>query len=164
MYVDGGSEGFMFGVGLTYNGVNGVMKKSDRDVLGGNIDIIYRVGNLQFTNKFTAQQTKYNNPIVPFSDYAQANPYFKKYDENGQISKFLANNDYEKQVGNPLYNDALNSRDATKEMKYSNNFIAEYNPLKELKLRAKFGLTQTTSENELFYSCLLYTSDAADEL
>lgn len=152
LYVDGGSEGFMFGVGLTYNGVNGVMKKSDRDVLGGNIDIIYRVGNLQFTNKFTAQQTKYNNPIVPFSDYAQANPYFKKYDENGQISKFLANNDYEKQVGNPLYNDALNSRDATKEMKYSNNFIAEYNPLKELKLRAKFGLTQTTSENELFYS------------
>ena len=48
------------------------MKESDRDVLGANIDLIYRVGKLQFTNKFTAQQTKYSNPIVPFSDYAQA--------------------------------------------------------------------------------------------
>lgn len=152
VYVDGGSEGFMFGVGLNYNGVDGVMKESDRDVMGGNIDLIYRVGKLQFTNKFTAQQTKYSNPIVPFSTYASANPYYKKYDEDGNVSRFLANNDYEPYVGNPLYNASLNSRDDTQEMAYTNNFIAEYNPSMDFKLRAKFGLSQTTSENEYFIS------------
>ena len=81
LYADGGAGGFMFGIGLNYNGVTGVMKESDRDVLGANLDLIYRVGKLQFTNKFTAQQTKYTNPIVPFSDYAQPSPYYKKYNE-----------------------------------------------------------------------------------
>ena len=61
------------------------MKKSDRDVLGANLDLIYRVGKLQFTNKFTAQQTKYSNPIVPFSDYVRANPYYKKYNERSAL-------------------------------------------------------------------------------
>ena len=152
VYVDGGSDGFMFGVGLNYNGVNGVMKKSNREVMGGNIDLIYRVGKLQFTNKFTAQSTTYSDPTVTFATYAAASPYYKKYDEDGNIPKFLANNDYEPTVGNPLYNDALNSRDDTEQMAYTNNFIAEYNPSIDFKLRAKFGLSQTTSENEYFIS------------
>ena len=152
VYIDGGAGGFMFGLGLTYNGVNGVMKDSDRDVLGGNLDLVYRVGKLQFTNKFTAQQTKYNNPIVPFSDYAQASPYYKKYNEYGEVERWLSNNEYEMNVGNPLYNASLNSRDDTRELQLSNYFIAEYNPIKELKLRARFGLTSLSSENEVFYS------------
>ena len=138
LYADGGAGGFMFGIGLNYNGVTGVMKGSDRDVLGANIDLIYRVGKLQFTNKFTAQQTKYTNPIVPFSDYAEASPYYKKYNEDGEVERWLSNNDYEPNVGNPLYNASLNSRDETKDFQLSDYFIAEYNPVKELKLRARF--------------------------
>lgn len=152
VYVDGGSDGFMFGVGLNYNGVNGVMKKSDRDVTGGNLDLIYRVGSLQFTNKFTAQKTTYANPIVPFSEYAAASPYFKKVNEEGIPGKYLANNDYEQAIGNPLYNDALNSRDDHKELQFSNYFTAEYSPVKDLKLRAKMGITWSDREHELFYS------------
>lgn len=152
LYADGGAGGFMFGIGLNYNGVTGVMKGSDRDVLGANLDLIYRVGDLQFTNKFTAQQTKYNNPIVPFSDYSSANPYYKKYNEEGEVERWLSNNDYEKEVGNPLYNASLNSRNETTEMQFSDYFIAEYNPVKALKLRARFGLTSLSSENEMFYS------------
>lgn len=152
VYADGGAGGFMFGIGLNYNGVTGVMKDSDRDVLGANLDLIYRVGKLQFTNKFTAQQTKYTNPIVPFSDYAEANPYYKKYNEDGEVERWLSNNDYEKEVGNPLYNAALNSRDETTQMQFSDYFIAEYNPTTDFKLRARFGLTSLSSENEIFYS------------
>lgn len=152
LYADGGAGGFMFGIGLNYNGVTGVMKESDRDVIGANLDLIYRVGALQFTNKFTAQQTNYNDPIVPFSDYAQASPYFKKYNEAGEVERWLANNDYEEEIGNPLYNASLNSRDETKQFQLSDYFIAEYNPTKELKLRGRFGFTQLTAEHELFYS------------
>lgn len=152
LYADGGAGGFMFGIGLNYNGVTGVMEGSDRDVLGANLDLIYRVGKLQFTNKFTAQQTKYSNPIVPFSDYAQASPYYKKYNEDGEVERWLSNNEYEEKVGNPLYNASLNSRDDTEEVQLSDYFIAEYNPTNDFKLRARFGLTSLSSENEVFYS------------
>lgn len=152
LYLDGGSGGFLFGIGLNYNKTNGVMKKSNRDVYGGNIDLTYRVGKLQFSNKFTAQQTNADNPIVSFAQYAAANPYYKKYDDEGNISKFLANNDYETRVGNPMYNDNLNSRDGSRQLMLSDYFQMEYNPLKELRLRAKFGLTHYNKDNENFVS------------
>lgn len=152
VYLDGGSNGFMFGIGLTYNGVQGVMKKSDREVYGGNLDLTYRVNKLLFTNKFTAQVTDYNDPIVSFSQYAQANPYFKKYNDEGIVEKFLANNNYEPRIGNPIYNDQLNSRDHTQQLTLSNFFSAEYNPITELRLRARVGITHTTSEKDKFTS------------
>lgn len=120
--------------------------------MGANIDLTYRVGRLQFTNKFTAQQTKTDNPIVSFSEYAAANPYFKKYDEEGKVSKLLDNNRIEGAVGNPLYNDSQNSRNEGKDLMLSNFLIAEYSPITDLKLRARFGLTHTNSKGDNFIS------------
>lgn len=152
LYLDGGSGGFLFGIGLNYNKTNGVMKKSNRDVYGGNIDLTYRVGKLQFSNKFTAQQTNAKNPTVSFSEYASANPYYKKYDDEGKITKFLANNDYEPRIGNPMYNDNLNSRNETRQLMLSDYFQVEYNPIKELKLRGKLGITHYDKDAENFIS------------
>ena len=152
LYFDGGSEGFLFGIGLNYNNVDGVMKKSNRTVYGANIDLTYRVGKLQFSNKFTAQKTLTDNPIVSFSEYAAANPYFKKYDENGEVSKYLANNYYEGVIGNPMYNDRLNSRDNGSQLMLSDYLMAEYNPFKDLKIRGKFGITYYDKDADKFLS------------
>ena len=67
----GGDEHFMFGLGGAYNGVTGVMKESNRQVLSGNIDLIYRVSKFQFSNKFSVSTTDYDNPVVSFSVYAK---------------------------------------------------------------------------------------------
>lgn len=152
LYLEGGADGFLFGIGLNYNNVDGVMKKSNREVYGANLDLTYRVGKLQFSNKATAQKTNTKNPTVSFSDYAAANPYFKKYDENGEINKYLANNMYEGTIGNPMYNDNLNSRDEGAQLMLSDYFIAEYAPLKDLKLRGKFGITYYDRNTEQFTS------------
>ena len=152
LYLEGGADGFLFGIGLNYNNVDGVMKKSNREVYGANLDLTYRVGKLQFSNKATAQTTNTKNPTVSFSDYAAANPYFKKYDENGEINKYLANNMYEGTIGNPMYNDNLNSRDEGAQLMLSDYFIAEYTPLKDLKLRGKFGITYYDRNTEQFTS------------
>ena len=152
LYLDGGSDGFLFGIGLNYNNVDGVMKKSNREVYGANIDLTYRVGKLNFSNKFTAQKTNTTDPTVSFSEYASANPYYKKYDENGEITKFLANNQYEPTIGNPMYNDNLNSRSANNQLMLSDYLMAEYTPIKDLKLRAKFGLTHYNKNSENFIS------------
>lgn len=151
VYAEGGQGGFLFGIGVNYNGTTGVMKQSNRESYGGNIDIIYRVNKLKFQNQFTATYTNSENPIVAFSEYAAANPYYKKTDENGEISKWLEYDDFAK-AANPLYNASLNSRDKTSNLALSNYFIAEYMPIETVKIRAKFGLTHTNGEGENFQS------------
>ena len=59
-------------------------------------------------------------------------PTTKKRDEEGNIGKWLENNDYTK-AANPLWNTSQNSRDEGKQLALSNYFVAEYTPLEALK-------------------------------
>ena len=151
LYIEGGEGSFLFGIGAGYNGISGVMEKSNREVISGNIDLIYRIKKFQFSNKFSMTNTKIKNPIVDFSDYAAANPYYKKRDEEGNIGKWLENNDYTK-AANPLWNASQNSRDEGKQLALSNYFVAEYTPLEALKVRARFGISYGNDDTEKFIS------------
>ena len=147
LYIEGGEGSFLFGIGAGYNGISGVMEKSNREVISGNIDLIYRIKKFQFSNKFSMTNTKIKNPIVDFSEYAAANPYYKKRDEEGNIGKWLENNDYTK-AANPLWNASQNSRDEGKQLALSNYFVAEYTPLEALKVRARFGISYGNDDTE----------------
>ena len=151
LYIEGGEGSFLFGIGAGYNGISGVMEKSNREVISGNIDLIYRIKKFQFSNKFSMTNTKIKNPIVDFSEYAAANPYYKKRDEEGNIGKWLENNDYTK-AANPLWNASQNSRDEGKQPALSNYFVAEYTPLEALKVRARFGISYGNDDTEKFIS------------
>ena len=151
IYIEGGEGSFLFGIGAGYNGISGVMEKSNREVISGNIDLIYRIKKFQFSNKFSMPNTKIKNPIVDFSEYAAANPYYKKRDEEGNIGKWLENNDYTK-AANPLWNASQNSRDEGKQLALSNYFVAEYTPLEALKVRARFGISYGNDDTEKFIS------------
>ena len=151
LYIEGGEGSFLFGIGAGYNGISGVMEKSNREVISGNIDLIYRIKKFQFSNKFSMTNTKIKNPIVDFSEYAAANPYYKKRNEEGNIGKWLENNDYTK-AANPLWNASQNSRDEGKQLALSNYFVAEYTPLEALKVRARFGISYGNDDTEKFIS------------
>lgn len=151
LYVQGGEGNFIFGLGAGYNGNSGVMNKSLREVVSGNIDLIYRVSKFQFSNKFSMNVTNMTNPIVSFSEYANANPYFKKRNDDGTVEKWLENNDYF-QSPNPLYNDNLNSRDEGKNVSISNYFVAEFMPTNAWKVRGRFGYTYGNNDTENFLS------------
>lgn len=151
LYIEGGEGSFLFGIGAGYNGISGVMEKSNREVISGNIDLIYHIKKFQFSNKFSMTNTKIKNPIVDFSEYAAANPYYKKRDEEGNIGKWLENNDYTK-AANPLWNASQNSRDEGKQLALSNYFVAEYTPLEALKVRARFGISYGNDDTEKFIS------------
>ena len=114
LYVQGGEGRFLFGLGVGYNGISGVMKESLREIISGNIDLIYRMEKFQFSNKFSINVTDIENPVVPFQSYAEANPYFKKRNKDGIVEKWLEKNDYF-EAFNPLWNDNLNSRNEGKE-------------------------------------------------
>lgn len=125
-----------YGLGLNYTNIDGVMKESRRQVLSGNLDLLYRKNKLSFSNKLTVDYTKTNDPIVPFSEYAQANPYYPKYTEGGGIEKWLeypetTNGMFaestEVWVGNPLWNASLNSYDHGNTFSVRDNFQMEWN-------------------------------------
>lgn len=156
IYAEGGEEKIRYGIGLSYGGVQGVMKDSDRETLGGNIDLIYRTGKFQFSNKLTIDYQKTNDPTVSFAEYAAANPYYKKTNDEGQIEKYLYYYRNEltgetEAIGNPLWNAHLNNYDTGDKFGFTNNFILEWFVTEDFRMRGKFGITHAsaTSENRL---------------
>ena len=154
LYVQGGEGSFLFGLGAGYNGNSGVMKDSKREIVSGNLDLIYRVSKFQFSNKMSFNLTKMENPVVPFSDYANANPYYKKQNDDGSIEKWLEKRDRPQRIraANPLWNASQNSRDEGKSLTFQNYFVAEYMPTAAFKARARFGITYTKDDTEKFIS------------
>lgn len=128
-----------------------MMKESLREIISGNIDLIYRMEKFQFSNKFSINVTDIENPVVPFQVYAEANPYFKKRNKDGIVEKWLEKNDYF-EAFNPLWNANLNSRNEGKNVSLSNYFVAEYFPSVEWRIRARLGITYGNNDAEVFYS------------
>ncbi|WP_440432636.1 SusC/RagA family TonB-linked outer membrane protein [Prevotella sp.] len=156
---EGGNEQFRYSLGVSYNNVKGVMKKSDREVMSGNLNILYRMGKLTFSNNLTVDVTSFSNPVVQFYEYANANPYYPKYGEGGKVEKWLEYKadtkdiyDASVNVGNPMWNDRLNSYSKGESFAVRNNFNLEYRPLQVLWLRGRFGISKSTSDGESFRS------------
>jgi len=151
IYAEGGDANMRYGIGANYNGIQGVMKESKRNTISGNVDLMYRKNKFIFSNKLMVNHSNFSNPLVPFSSYSRANPYYKKQNEEGLIDKWLENSDIE-QTENPLWNDHLNSRNVGKENGFNNNFSAEYALIPSLRFRARFGLTNTFDDSDNFIS------------
>lgn len=146
IYAEGGEQNIRYGIGLSIGGVAGVMKGSKRNTLGGNIDLIYRTGKFQFSNKLTLDFVNTDDPVVPFSEYAYANPYYRKYGPDGKISKYLYYPDEDLEdypVTNPLWNAHLNNYDKGEQAGFTNNFIIEWFATHFLRARAKFGISMS---------------------
>lgn len=151
LYAEGGDDYMRYGIGVDYNGIKGVMQESERNVFAGNLDLIYRTGKVLFSNRLTLNYYNTKDPVVSFSEYAKANPYYPKYSPQGTVEKWLDESDFGK-VQNPLWDASLNSRNLGRMFGVTNNFSAEYNPLSMLKLRARFGVTKTINETDRFVS------------
>jgi len=157
IYAEGGEDKIRYGIGLSYGDVAGVMKDSDRQTLEGNVDLIYRTGRFQFSNKLSINWLDTVNPTVSFSEYAFANPYYRKYNAEGGIDKYLyfpeeGVDDYP--VANPLWNAGLNNWDTAESFGFTNNFIFEWFVTDELRMRAKFGLTKVNDDEQMRLSPL----------
>lgn len=163
LYAEGGDANMRYGIGVNYNGIKGVMNESERKVFSGNLDLLYRKGKFQFSNKLTVNYTNSGDPVVAFSTYAKANPYYEKR-QDGKVEKWL---EYQKDLiesPNPLWNANLNSRSKDRSFGVTNNFSAEYNPISTLKLRGRFGVTKTNNESDDFLSPQDTQFDDTEEL
>lgn len=170
IYLEGGDQEMRYGLGFNHRAVQGVMKNSKRNNLAGNIDLIYRKGNVSFSNNFSIDHMDNNNPIVDFSSYSRANPYYRKYNENGGVDKWLESFDLTdasgrvRPVANPLWDDALNSKNIGGSLGFRNNMNLDYRPSPLFNVRGRFSVSKSTSETETFTSPDATQFDGVDVL
>lgn len=157
LYVEGGDPQMLYGVGLTYRKLPGVMKGSGRDVGSGNMKLQYRKNKLVFTNNLTLNLFKSNeSPFGSFANFSRANPYYRKTNEDGTYSRLLETTldnfgrpNYN--VPNPMWDARLDNRDETNNFDLVNNFQLEYAMRYDLRFRARFGITKKLERSEQFF-------------
>lgn len=154
LYVEGGDQAMQYGINLSYNNIEGVMKGSARNTLSGGITLSYRWKNLQFRNKLTIDYNdSKNSPYGTFDQYVQMNPYSRLYDNDGNLIKsynYTGNSGVSSLYYNPLYNTTLNTIDGTSYTTITENFYAEWQVLPTLKLTGQFGLVNKTTTADVF--------------
>ena len=152
---EGCDSAFRYGLTLRYKDTQGVMKGSDRENLDGSVNLSYRLNKFNFSNQTNIYHTKADNNTVSFSQFANANPYYAKRDENGVAYKVLES--YEDLSGtvyvyNPLWDYEQKSFNGSTQLTLNNNFNIEYSPIKSLRIVGKLGFTINKDESSAFTS------------
>ena len=149
LYLEGGNNAVVYGLGANYNRNNGVMKKSFREVLGVSFDLTYRIREkINIRNSFEYSQTKIqNSPYGSFSDYAAANPYNPIYNDEGKMMKTYKNHIGKStslpQYQNPMYNASLPYKDEEQITMITDNLSVDYFFTPELRFKGSAALTKT---------------------
>ncbi len=143
----GGTEGFRFGIDLSYDNDNGVMKDSYRQRLGGAMYVEYRVGKVQFRNQVSYDGTNSQaSTYGTFSDYTCQLPYERIYNDNGVLLKQLELS----YRANPLYEASLGNFNRTKNNTITNNFSFDWRITNNLQFKSQFSISQNTSNQNIF--------------
>jgi len=156
IYADGGDNTLRYGVGVTYKKTAGAMKGSGREDWAGNVDLTYRRGKFNFSNKLYINGYKADeSPYGSFSTFVNTNPYFRKDSPN---SRYLEESfDYRMstmRVSNPLYNASLNSINNSKNIAIQNNLQMIIDLSNELKIQAAIQVQKGTTTALEFLSPL----------
>lgn len=149
VFIQGGDQSFRYGAGLSYSKNEGVMKGSNRDVINGNINLTYRVDNFNFTNQTTINSVSSANETVPFSRFAEMNPFYAKYDATtGEPPRYVYV-DGSTYYWNPVYDMLQNSFKKGDITTVTNNFQFEWRATRQLRLRGnlQYQLQKTTNES-----------------
>lgn len=161
VFIEGGDEHMRYGAGVGYNKVQGVMKGSGRDVLNGNLRLIYRRGAFAFTNLLSVDYSYAQRETVPFYRFVRANPYHRKWNAEGKPELLLE--EYSRQAGtytggslishyNPLYDLQNNNFDHTSAFGATNNFEVDWRFTGAGKLRMRLGVNKAIAKEEIFRS------------
>jgi len=153
LYIEGGKENIRFGVNLTSNNEDGVMKGSFRDRKGAGFHIDYRYKDFQVKNSiyYSAKKSQ-ESPYGDFSDYSSALPYDVYKDENGNYLTELEgwHNASNNSRMNPLYESTLNNFDRNNYEELINNLSLNWSVNSYLRLKGQFSVTKKYSESERF--------------
>ena len=150
--VDGGSDNFRFGIQLSYNNEDGVMKESFRNRVGAGVYLDYRIGSFQLKNMVTYTNTRsQESPYGAFSDYTGCQPYDPYKDDKGNYLENLPNWDGKNEKRpNPLYEATLSNFDKSKYEEFVDNLDINWNITTGLLWKTQFSLTRKITDTKRF--------------
>lgn len=150
--IDGGSDNFRFGIQLSYNNEDGVMKESFRNRVGAGVYLDYRIGSFQLKNMVTYTNTRsQESPYGAFSDYTGCQPYDPYKDDEGNYLENLPNWDGKNEKRpNPLYEATLSNFDKSKYEEFVDNLDINWNITTGLLWKTQFSLTRKITDTKRF--------------
>lgn len=157
LYIEGGSNEFQYGIDFLYNNVEGVMKGSDRNTVAGGLTFSYRYKKLMLRDNLEVTYNKANNsPWGSFSEYTSMNPYYRPYDDDGNLIKSYQYNQKgvflnEATIVNPMWNAFIRTKDFSDYAQVNNNFYAEYRFTEAFKLVGRLGIMYQNNNAEVFH-------------
>jgi TonB-linked SusC/RagA family outer membrane protein len=157
--LEGGDQTFRYSASAQYNDIQGAMKQSYRQQFNSTINLSYYYRNIQFSNSLMIGfGNSSDSPYGTFSEYARLNPYWRPYDEDGNVLLQLGdpgNSDYSYNWStlptNPLYNASLNSFMLSERNSIVNNTSVEWTITEGLLMRAQLGLNRLNSQSDQFF-------------
>ncbi|TDQ72238.1 SusC/RagA family TonB-linked outer membrane protein [Sphingobacterium yanglingense] len=151
LYLQGGDEYIRYGLQLSGDFQNGVMKGQKRNNYSGQFDLTYNVKNLRFQNSIRIfQNTSNESPYGSFAQYARMNPYWRPFDSNGLPNQILESNTFGT-FTNPLYDATLNTLDKSQYFGISNNLKVRWNIMQGLHAETSFSLNKQNGSSDQFY-------------
>lgn len=156
--LEGGDARMRYQLGISYNKVAGVMKKSDRNTLNLFTTLSYTYNDLIFRNtiEFTRNWAN-NSPYGDFSEYTSMNPYWAPYDEDGNLVQVFTvhsggtDGSGDEEVYNPLYNATLNTKDESGYTEVRDNFSVDWNISQAFRARGSFSYSRQDNTSDVFY-------------
>jgi TonB-linked SusC/RagA family outer membrane protein len=157
----GGSDEFRFNIAGNYKSLTGTMKGSEHNTWGYNASLTYRKNKLSINNNFFIsggdnQESQYGS----FETWAKTSPYYTKYNENGEITRYLDGSSlpledkyiYVNQAANPLYNVFLPSYNKGNVFNFTNNFGINYDVNPHLKTTGALSVSRNSNITTIFVS------------
>ena len=105
----GGDDAFQYGMTFFYNNTQGVMKGSNRQNVNGDIDLRYRINKFNLFSRTSIGYLNSEQETVSFAEFSKMNPFYPKYNQDGEAEKIV---DY---IGEttPVYNPIWDLNSAT---------------------------------------------------
>jgi len=150
--LEGGSNQFKWSTSIGLNKIAGAMKDSERNIFSGSITLSYTYKNLIFKNQTYYTITKANNgKYGSFSSYAKMNPYYRIYDEDGNMIKSYPSAFYGTlSFANPLYNTRLNIINKNETDQIKNNLSVDWKIMESLRLRTRLGISKSNNTSDYY--------------
>ena len=154
IWIEGGSRSMRYGLNLSYNNEDGVMKESYRNRVGVSFRFDYLMDKVQISNQISYGVTKSEeSPYGDFSTYTQLNPYEEFKDENGKYLKELREwrpNMAGSSHPNPLYEATIGNYDKSKYNELTENLSINWYIFPTWQIKGELSVTQSLSESENF--------------
>ena len=147
IYLEGGNDIIRYGLDFGYDVNNGVMKSSYRNRKEISFMFMYNFKNIRIRNTISYNNvSSLNSPYGNFSTYAKMQPYYRIYDDEGEMIETYGYNDF-----NPLYNTKLYSYDGdASNDNFTENLQLDYHINSIFRIKAQLSVQKGNNKTESF--------------